>query len=505
MSVTRISGLASGLDTDSIVKKLMDVERIPLNQLRQKQQKQTWLIDTYRQLNSEILAFRMNTLFNMKLSGAYNTYDVSSSNSSIVSGTGTANSIAGTYSVAVKQLAESAVLTGNSVQLDSTQPLGTSASFTIDVVNDPNNPTPKSANIAIDTDDTISDVVSKINSAVDENQKSLGLQAVYDSNLKQFIVKTKNTGAETSIKFSSQTTEGQTFLTNTLGLTTLTDFGEDGSIEVNGTEVNGLKTNNVTILGINYTLKGVSPIDSSGNPIASTVTVSQNIDAEIKNIKDFVDKYNSLLEKMNKLVNEQVYRDYLPLLDEQRSEMSEKQIEQWEEKAKSGLLHNDSLLTGLISKMRNAMSSVVSNGSTYNSLSSIGISSKTYQDRGKLYVDETKLRAAIQADPDAVQKLFSQIGDTSTGTNGIINRLSDDMQQAIKDLTKKAGTTGNSQYDQSTIGRLLNQIKGDINRQNDRLLKKEDQYYRQFTAMEKAVSQFNSQSSWLYSQFSSGM
>ncbi|MDF2902976.1 MAG: hypothetical protein K0S25_614 [Bacillus sp. (in: firmicutes)] len=516
-SITRITGFSTGMDTDAIVKKLMNAESISLNNLKQKQQKQTWLSDTYRQLNTDLLAFRTNTVFNMTLSGPYNTFDATSSQMNSISATTTSVSKAGTYSVAVKQLAGSASFTGDNVVLDPTKTLGNSVqgahqltadtSIAINVYIDPSNPTVyQSANIAIKTTDTINDVAEKINGAKDSTGKSLGLEAFYDVNLQQFTVKTKATGAQVKIDLSMNTSaSSQSFLSNTLGLDTgaLVATGQNADIIFNGKEITTLTSNNATIMGTNFSFKSPT-VDATGNLTTSTVVISQNIDTEIKNIKDFVDKYNNLIDRLNNAVNEPVYKDYQPILDEQRSEMSEKEVELWEGKAKSGLLHGDRIIQGLVSKMRNAMSSIVDNGSTYNSLASIGISSKSYQDKGKLYVDETKLRQVIQDDPDAVQKLFSQIGDTNNGTNGLINRISDDLQQGIKDLTTKAGFTGNVQNDQSVIGKLLTSIQTDISRQNERLSRKENQYYKQFAAMEQAVAKFNSQSSWLSQQTGTG-
>lgn len=114
-SITRLTGFASGMDTDSIVKKLMNAESISLNKLKQNQQKQTWLSDTYRQWNADLLAFRSNTVLNMSLSKTYNTFDVTSSQENSVSATASGTSLAGTYSVEVKQLASSAAFTGDKV------------------------------------------------------------------------------------------------------------------------------------------------------------------------------------------------------------------------------------------------------------------------------------------------------------------------------------------------------------------------------------------------------
>jgi flagellar hook-associated protein 2 len=616
MSVTRITGMATGMDTESIVKKLMDVERIPLNRLKQKQQTQMWLIDSYRQWNSDLFGFRNTDLFNMKMSKTYNTFDVGSALPNSVTGTATTSAITGNYSLSIKQLAESATYTSSKLQLDTTKTLGDTAqgirrltadtSVTINVYNDSTNPSAfQTADIAVTTTDTISTVVSKINSATDASGKSLDLQAIYDPNLQQFLVKTKATGATTKIEFTNLSPElsntlgigthasvtgntvfpvnitngnkdmtinlgggvsatinltalkytsaqaladeinlqigqnsslannvsasvdstGKISLTSmavgtqssltvsggaatAIGFPTTTSTGTAGTVSVsgknaditfNGQQVTTLTSNNVTLMGINLTLKSPT-LDASGNPITTNITVSRNVDTAFNNIKDFVTKYNEMIDKMTKATTEAVYRDFLPLLDEQKSEMSEKQIEQWEAKAKSGLLRGDGIMTDLYNKMRNIMSSVVNTGSSYNSLSSIGIASRNYQDKGKLYIDETKLKAALEKDPDAVQKLFSQVGDTATGTNGLVNRISDEMQESIKKLTARAGMMGNSQYDQSNIGRMLSRLQTDITRQNDRLAQKENLYYKQFAAMEEAVARFNSQSSWLYQQ-----
>lgn len=505
-SLTRISGLASGLDTDSIVKKLMDAEKIPLNQLKQKQQKQMWLSDNYRQWNSSIYSFKSTTLFNMKLTSSFNTFDVTSGQPNSVIGTASGGTIAGNYNIQVNQLAQSASFTKN-IAIDPTQQLNENTFIDLTVYNDPTNPTvgQTAKGIKIDPTDKIGDIISKINSAVDTNGKSLGLQAFYDSSLKQFVVRTKATGENVKIDFSANTghtdQSSVTFLNKYLGTSdsgslNLVTNGQNADITINNNKLS-LSTNNATIMGINWSFK--SPTVG-----VTTVNVTQNIDAEVKNIQDFVSKYNDMLDKLNSAVNEPVYKDYQPLTDDQRTAMSDTQIQQWETKAKSGLMHGDSILNGLINNMRNDMTSIVNTGSQYNSLASLGISSKSYQDKGKLYVDETKLRAAIQADPDGVQNLFNQIGTTSAGTNGLLNSLNDHYQQAVKQLTDKAGAVGNSQYDQSSIGKLLGDIQTSILTLNDKLNQKEDQYYKQFSAMETAMAKFNSQSSWLSSQLSGG-
>jgi flagellar hook-associated protein 2 len=494
-STTRITGMATGMDTDSIVKKLMSVESLSLNRLKQQQQKQVWVSDAYRQLNKDFFAFQQNSLFNMKLSSSYNTYDVSSTQSNAVSGTGTSSALAGTYTInKVDSIAKSATFTG-AVQIGRTEAIGIDATISINVNNDP--ASSQTGSITVAAGDTIDKIVSTINKATDETGKSLGLQAYYDSALNQFMVKTKATGAVTTIDLNANAGDANSKavlqkLGIDLNLQSAVQSGQNAVFTFDGKQVTSA-SNNVTVMGISLSLR-----NTTTDP--TTITVSKNIDTEIKNIKDFVEKYNDLLDRLNKVYDEPVYRDYQPLLDDQRNEMSEKQVEMWEEKAKSGLLRRDSIVNEVMVTMRRAMGETVNNGSDYNSLASLGISSRSYHDKGKLYIDEKKLRDALEADPDAVANLFSQTGDTAQGTNGLVHQLSDVMTQGIKDLSKKAGSSGNTNYDQSMVGKLLSTIQSNITRQTDILINKENQYYKQFAAMEAAVARYNSQGSWLYQQ-----
>nr|WP_275411253.1 flagellar filament capping protein FliD [Bacillus sp. B15-48] len=492
--------MASGLDTDTLVKRLMQAESMSLNKLKRQQQTEIWRSDALRELNKELLTLQQNTLFNMKLSSSYNTFDVSSSMPNAISATGTSSALTGTYTVAVNQIAESATLTEMNVSLDTSKKLGDESqgerqllnptTIKLSVVNDPKKPSvTQTADITISPEDTVSAVVSKINSAKDETGKSLGLQAYYDANLQQFMIKTKATGEATKI-----TLEADESFTKTFGLASGVQTGQNAEIVFNGNTINTIANNNVTIMGVNLSLK------TSTLGQTSTLVVSQNVDAQVKNIKDFVESYNKILDKLNTLYSEPVYRDYHPLLDDERYELPEKQAELWDEKAKSGLLRNDTILRGLVDGMRAAMGGIVENGSSYHSLVSIGISSQSYQDKGRLHVNEDKLREAIQADPDGVRNLFSQNGNMQDGTRGLVHRISDVVGQGIKNLTTRAGSTGNSNYDQSVIGRQLSSIQKNIDSQMDRLANKETQYYKQFAAMESAIARFQSQSTWLYQQ-----
>jgi flagellar hook-associated protein 2 len=197
--------------------------------------------------------------------------------------------------------------------------------------------------------------------------------------------------------------------------------------------------------------------------------------------------------------------DYPPLTDEQKDAMSEKDIEKWEEMARSGLLRNDPLLQSVVFKMRTTMSATVpglTGGQGYDRLAEIGITTGSYYEKGKLYIDETKLKDALQKDPEGVMQLFTKSADVYAD-KGIAMRLYDDVNNAITLISAKAGSESTyTTVDNSTIGVRLAQIDEDIVTMEDRLVGIEDRYWRQFTAMEQAIQQMNATSMWLAQQFS---
>ena len=161
------------------------------------------------------------------------------------------------------------------------------------------------------------------------------------------------------------------------------------------------------------------------------------------------------------------------------------------------------------------------------SLSSIGITSKSYQDKGKLYIDEDKLRQAIINKPDEIKNLFKKqsqsvpsytrdLGASDRKTRykeqGLLWRLSDIIEDNIsilrdKDgkkgiLLEKAGMEGDTSDFNSSLSKDISSYDESITELYKKLLVKETNYYNQFAQLEKYMNQMNSQMSWLLSQFS---
>ncbi|MEI4769612.1 flagellar filament capping protein FliD [Psychrobacillus sp. FJAT-51614] len=235
------------------------------------------------------------------------------------------------------------------------------------------------------------------------------------------------------------------------------------------------------------------------------LTASSDINAMVDKVKEFVEKYNELIGGMNTSLKEKKYRDFPPLTDEQRKDMSEKEQELWDEKAKSGLLRSDSIVSVGLSEMRNAIYGRVGiEDNIIDTLAEMGVTtSSAYSDGGKLVINEDKLRKALTENPDQVVKTLTRSGekatDTSEDTRGIVQRLRDSMKKFTLNIEKKAGKASSTDQ-QYAIGKSLIDTNSRISNFQRRLEDIESRYWRQFTAMEQAISKANQQSAFLMGQ-----
>ncbi|MGK0699941.1 flagellar filament capping protein FliD [Priestia flexa] len=345
-------------------------------------------------------------------------------------------------------------------------------------------------NFEFDGTKSLNDVISTINNS------KVGISAFYDSGTDKIMFTRKDTGKLTSSTDAAgpqMKLEGD-FLTQTLKLNqTNEQSGTDATFEINGLQTTR-KSNTFTISGVNFILQ-----DNFTAPVR--VNVSNNTDKAVESIKNFVTKYNELIATLNGKITEERYRDYGPLTDAQREGLTDKQAEQWEEKAKSGLLKNDSILSSGLNQMRSNWYLAVS-GLTgeFKQLTDIGITTSTnYMDRGKLVINETKLKEALEKDPQSVMDLFSKNGETTSG-KGIVRRLRESVADTVSKIEQRAGrsTWTNTQF---VLGRNLRDMDDQISRFESRLVQVEDRYWRQFTAMEKAIQNSNAQSMQLSQYF----
>lgn len=423
----RITGLASGMDTEEMIKGLMEAEKVRLNRVEQDKQLLVWKREIYNDLNKDYANFILKSRKNFGLTtttstGAFvsRSYEnltwvkkATSSDETIATVSSTSKAMNGNYEMEVKQLAEGVkavsgekvtVENGNNENLASQFELGNDAiiKFTIETKNGIK--TFKFGNVE-DADIkkslneiSLNDVVKTINSAKvkdGEKEVSLGLKANYDANIDRFFLQTEDTGVGSKLKISADVDSyGKAFI-DALNLNVngakynIGDekTGKSAVVNFDGAENIIMDSNQFTINGIDFNLKSIG---------AFTTTIGTDIDAFYDKIKQFVDDYNELVEKTSKLLTDKRYGDYKPLTANQKKAMEKEDIELWEEKAKSGLLRSDDLLSRTMQNSRTWMYNEVKDvEGSFNRLFQIGIDTEKYSRGvigGKLVIDEVKLK-----------------------------------------------------------------------------------------------------------------
>ena len=283
--------------------------------------------------------------------------------------------------------------------------------------------------------------------------------------------------------------------------TATTVQGAVGSVTIDGKTYTNITDNKITVSGVTYSLLNTTTS-------AATVSVSQDTDSVINSVKQFVEDYNKMLDSLNTKIYETQYSDYQPLTKTQEASMSQTQIDKWNEKAKSGLLYNSSILKGIVSSMREAIyTPVESVNSDYNSASAIGISSST--NKGHLTLDTDKLKKALAADPDCVYQIFASQQDNYYYTDdnkktesikkddysntGIANRLYfTSLTDGLKNISTYAGTSSDTD-DQSSLGKLITNLQTKMSTFKTQMTAYEDLLYKKYDAMETAIAQLSAQ------------
>lgn len=282
-------------------------------------------------------------------------------------------------------------------------------------------------------------------------------------------------------------------------------------------------TNTFDIDGLSVTVNGIfGNVKEEGGKITeydkdAVVTFGAKVDTEkvTEAVKAMIDAFNEIIKLTNDEVSEKRNRDYAPLTDEQKEEMTEDQIKAWEEKAKAGMLFNDSDLRSFTSSIRFIFSG---DSETMKLLSDMGITTSTnYEDHGKIKFDESKFKAALEENPDAISDLFTRSEKTTVDSEGNEVTKSAGLMNQIKTVFDKyASTTGSTKgifveiagATESPLSMLdnnildqMDDIDDEIEKLQDKLEMETERYYKQFTSLETFISQMNSQSSWLASQF----
>lgn len=330
----------------------------------------------------------------------------------------------------------------------------------------------------------------------------MGVSASFDAAQGRFYINASKTGAANDFNVTSSDNDALDILG--LGSKATKIDARDAIIYYNNVKYTS-DSNTMTINGMTITAKAVT--DAPVN-----VEISADTDAAYDNIKKFVKAYNELIDEMNKYYNESD-AGYDALTDDEKSKLSDTQIEKWEEKAKQGLLRRDSTLQSLLSNMRTMLNKGVdvtlADGTTRTmSLASLGIVTGDYSENGKLHImgdaddedyasQENKLRAALESDDGIVGQI---IGGTKDNP-GVGTQMYNYLQ---KSMSRIEGTRSSMTfYNDKTMDSEIDDYDDEIDKWEEKLQNLEDKYYDQFAKMESAMAKMQSQQSYLSSLFGS--
>ena len=485
----QFTGLASGLDTQSIIRDLMKVERTRVVTVEKDKILAEWRKEAWSSMNSKLFSFYKEELFAFKSAGTYNKKKLTSSNESMISVNTSSAAIRGSHTIEVTNMAKGSFLTGEPLvgvtgetradeMMTFTDPLDTkNLSISLDGG-------VTTQQITIEASDTMANITSKI------KDLGLDLNVSYDSSFNRLFLSSTKTGNGIELQVS-----GDEDVLNGLGFITdnrIGTIGNDAKFTYNGTELTS-STNEVVVNGLSFNILGEGG--------TSTISVTQDTDAIYDTVKKFVTKYNELMLEIDGKVSAGSARAFKPLTSEEKSAMTEEDVKLWEDKIKVSLLRRDETLTSIMSTMRNTLtlsSGVDTAGFKYRNLSSLGIITGSYTEKGVLHIEgdednslysvrENKLRKAIDEDPDAVMKLFTSLGD----------KLYDDMNKRMQSSNLSSALTF---FNDKSMDKQIRDFDTKISDLELRLSSIEDRYYKQFTAMEQAMQQSNSTSNWLTQQ-----
>lgn len=276
--------------------------------------------------------------------------------------------------------------------------------------------------------------------------------------------------------------------------------GCDSEIKLNGiTYTSSLNT--YSINGLSITAMQAT---GDGDTNAITVTTATDTQAIYDKIKSFLTQYNSLINEMTSLYNADTAKGYEPLTDDEKSAMSDSEVEKWEEKIKSSLLRRDDSLESVMNLMTNAMSQPITVDGKKYYLSSFGIKTLGFlnapenqqyayhidgdEDDTATSGNEDKLMAMINSDPDTVVSFMQQL------TSNLYDAIGTKMKSSTVSSIYKV-------YNDKEMASEYSDYTTTIKKWEQKLQDQEDAYYKKFSAMETALSKLQSQTSSLSNLF----
>ena len=352
-------------------------------------------------------------------------------------------------------------------------------------------------NITADT--TVDGLLTAIN-----NNKDAGVTAIYLGSENKFVLSSNEKGKGREISLGADPKD-TTDAANLIFGGVSTD-GTDGEMSIlyNGVQTTITSSSNTfSIDGLDIRATNTFNTGSATAEGGVSFTASADTEKVTETVKKFIEAYNAMIDEVRTQATTKPDSNYKPLTEDQKNEMNETSIKNWEDKAKEGILYNSSALKDLDNATQGIFSSMMINGVSYDDLEKIGISfSDDYTAGGKIVFDEEKFKTAMDSDPEKVSDLF-------TGTHGIVNTIDSTLSTYA---TRYASKNGNSYgvlieeagseklsltLTNNSIYKELKDMQETITNLQSQLSTEQDRYISQFTQMERLINQMNSQSSYL--------
>ena len=355
----------------------------------------------------------------------------------------------------------------------------------------------------ITADTTVSELLTAIN-----NNKDAGVTAIYLGSENKFVLSSNEKGEGRKITLGPDPDNPNNKKDDAANLIFggVSTDGTDGEMSIlyNGVQTTITSSSNTfSIDGLDIRATNTFNTGSATAEGGVRFTASADTEKVTETVKKFIEAYNAMIDEVRTQATTRPDSNYKPLTEDQKNEMNENSIKNWENKAKEGILYNSSALKDLDNATQGIFSSMMMNGVSYDDLEKIGISfSDDYTAGGKIVFDEEKFKTAMDSDPEKVSDLF-------TGTHGIVNTIDSTLSTYA---TRYASKNGNSYgvlieeagseklsltLTNNSIYKELKDMQETITNLQSQLSTEQDRYISQFTQMERLINQMNSQSSYL--------
>ena len=513
ISSIRLSGLATGMDTDAMVKEMVTAEQDKIDKAKQKEQIINWQQETYREIISDVKEFNdkyfsLTSKDSIINSSAWNTLTTTSSNTSVITATGTAGASNVDYKFDVKKLAESAKVTSSKDIKKDSKLVNLGATdgdkFKFALGKDDQGNVIYSDVITIESGDTVDSLIKKI------NDSSKGeLKASYSEMTGKFTIESTKTGANSGFAIFDENGNSSSSL-DFLGLETKTyQMDQSGNfvLDAQGNPISNTYSFNGTAVGSNSIIN-VSSKDGSFSKVlneesnsftidgikynvhsigTSEITSKKDTSAVVEKMKTFVDDYNKIMDKMYDLVTQKENKDYQPLTEAQKKEMSEEEIEAWEKKAKQGILRNDSEMRRFMDDMQKAIF-----GNNMAILNEMGLTThENYNKRGQIALDEEKFTKALENNSEKVYEVFAK--DNSSVMESMKSTVNKYIGGSSSVFAKKAGLEKTASAVNNFYSEQLKRQAEIIKNLQKKMSDKENSLYKKFGALESSMNKLNSQ------------